>query len=174
MTAQTFATEEKAIRKRDASLIDDARCFYDRRLCLAEIDRLRAILGRDDGKQLVIERLERERDDLAAENRRQHEIIDRMLGYRLKDKAREAAMEAALRKIMKFSVDLDPDDNARQCGHYIESVARVALQPTQTALVQQPETPARHCKHDDGDCHADDPCVDCPKYSSPELPAVQS
>jgi hypothetical protein len=40
---------------------------------------------------------------------------------------RIAELEAALRKIMKFSADLDPDDNARQCGHYIESVARVVL-----------------------------------------------
>ena len=49
------------------------------------------------------------------------------------------------------------------CGH-VPAVIKPA---------SQSEPPARHCKHDDGDCHADDPCVDCPKYSSPESPAVQ-
>ena len=40
---------------------------------------------------------------------------------------RISQLEAALCKIEKFGRDLDPDDNARQCGHYVASVARTAL-----------------------------------------------
>lgn len=85
MTAQTFADCETAIRDRDAEPATahsyHTQAHVDRRLCLAEIDRLRAMLGRDDGKQLVIERLERERDDLAAENAR---LNMEMVAYREK------------------------------------------------------------------------------------------
>ena len=37
-------------------------------------------------------------DALEAEKKRQHEKIDKMLGYHVEDKARIAALEAALRK----------------------------------------------------------------------------
>lgn len=76
----TDSDELAAIRERDISPSNQLALMHepppwdcvltmqhDRRLCLAEIDRLHAMLGRDDGKQLVIERLERERDALAAE-----------------------------------------------------------------------------------------------------------
>ena len=55
-----------------------------------------------------------ERDALAAGNKRQHEKIDKMLGYHVEDKARVAKLEAALkdaRYLLGYVVTLDgPDD----------------------------------------------------------------
>lgn len=31
--------------------------------------------------------------------------------------------------------------------------------------IQRQQVPKDTCKHDDGDCHADDPCENCPRYS---------
>jgi len=31
--------------------------------------------------------------------------------------------------------------------------------------IQRQFVPKDWCKHDDGDCHEEDPCADCPRYS---------
>ncbi len=97
-----------------------------------------------------------ERDALAAENERL--------------RARVGELEELLSD-WRMSVDM-----VRSAGidsaHGAKMVRNGVEQRMYAAATKSPDAGARMCKHDDGDCHADDPCDDCPVYrKQPDTPA---